>query len=343
MDKVSIVVPVYNKEKDVKKCINSLVKQSYRDIEIVIVDDGSTDNSYDICNKYAKRDHRIRVFTKENEGVEIARIYGIEKSTGTFITFVDSDDWLSKNAIEVMISSLKAHEADVSIINFCRVIGSKGIVKKRNKDDIYSNQLITQQEFIEKHLQAFCGWDSFPINVWGKLYKRELFQDIELSGLIYGEDLCMNLQVLPKAKSIVINSKGLYFYKWGGVTTNIKDSLFDNAISQYLFKIQYFKKFKRDDCVEMADVELCNFFITFVDSIIAKYPHIDAKKEISAYISNSYLQKACRNVSYDWFKRSEVYMCIKEQDIDTLIKLRSKFVSKNKMKKWFIGQIQEFF
>ena len=79
-----------------------------------------------------------------------------------------------------------------------------------------------------------------------------------------------------------------------------------------------------------------------MDSIIAKYSYIDAKKEISAYISNSYLQKACRNVSYDWFKRNEVYMCIKNQDIDTLIKLRSKFVSRNKMKKWFIGHIQKF-
>lgn len=342
MDKVSIVVPVHNKEKDIKKCINSLRRQSYRDIEIVIIDDGSTDNSYDICNKYAKRDCRIRAFTKENEGVEIARIYGVEKSTGTFITFVDSDDWLSKNAIEVMISSLKAYEADVSIINFCRVIGSKGIFKKKNKDDIYSNQLITQQEFIEKHLQAFCGWDSFPINICGKLYKRELLQDIELSGLIYGEDLCMNLQVLPKAKGIVINSKGLYFYKWGGVTTNIKDSLFDNAISQYLFKIQYFKKFKRDDCVEMANVELCNFFITFVDNIITKYSYIDAKRKISTYISNNYLQKACRYVSYEWFKRNDVYMCIKEKDINKLIVLRSKFASRNKMKKWFISHIQKF-
>ena len=156
------------------------------------------------------------MFIKENEGVEIARIYGIEKSTGAYVTFVDSDDWLSDNAIEVMMSSLKAYEADVSIINFCRVIGSKGIVKKKNKDDIYSNQLITQQEFIEKHLQVFCGWDRIPINVRGKLYKSELLQDIKLSGLIYGEDLCMNLQVLPKAKSIVINSKGLYFYKCVG-------------------------------------------------------------------------------------------------------------------------------
>ena len=342
MDKVSIVVPVYNKEKDVKKCINSLVRQSYRDIEIVIIDDGSTDNSYDICNKYAKRDSRVKVFAKENEGVEIARIYGIEKSTGTYITFVDSDDWLSENAIEVMISSLKAHEADVSIINFCRVIGSRGIVKKKNKDDIYNNQLITQQEFIEKHLQAFCGWDRFPINVWGKLYKRELLQDIKLSGLTYGEDLCMNLQVLPKAKKIVTNPEGLYYYRYGGITTNIKDSLFDNAISQYLFKIQYFRKFKRDDCIEMANVELCNFFITFVDNIMLKYSNIEAKEKISIYISNTYLQQACRNISYDRFKKSDKYMYIKEQDIDALIKSRRKFVSRNKMKKRFISHIQKF-
>lgn len=90
-------------------------------------------NSYDSCNKYAKRDNCVKVFTKENEGVEIARIYGIEKSTRVYVAFVDSsDDWLSENDIEVMVSSLKAHKADECVINFCRVIGLRGIVKKTN-------------------------------------------------------------------------------------------------------------------------------------------------------------------------------------------------------------------
>lgn len=134
----------------------------------------------------------------------------------------------------------------------------------------------------------------------------------------------------------------MYYYRYGGITTNIKDSLFDNAISQYLFKIQYFEKFKRDDCIEIANVELCNFFITFVDNTMLKYSNIKAKEKISTCISNIYMQKACRNISYDWFKKSDKYMCIKEQDIDTLIKSRRKFVSRNKMKKWFISHIQKF-
>ena len=101
--KVSIVVPVYNVEKYLKRCVDSLIEQSYSNLEILLVDDGSKDSSLSICKEYELKDSRIRVFHKENEGLGLTRNYGIERATGEYITFVDSDDYLTSDAIAAML------------------------------------------------------------------------------------------------------------------------------------------------------------------------------------------------------------------------------------------------
>lgn len=339
---VSIIIPVFNNEEKIRKCISTIVKQTYKNIEIIIVDDGSTDNTFSVCKLFSEKDPRIRIFHKNNEGVEKARLFGIEKSDGDYITFVDSDDWLSNNAIEVMVDILKRNNADVSMINYYRTVGEKGILKIKSKNNIYNNELISNELFIDEFLQSFCGWGHFPINVWGKLYKKSLINDIKISGLQYGEDLCFNLQVLPKANLISTSSNAFYFYRWGGVTTCIKEIIFDDAIAQYIFKLNYFKKYNKKDCVEKANVELCNFFITYLDGIIAKYSYSIAKEKIALYISNIYLQKACRNVSYDWFNRESKYMYIKQKNIDGLIALRKNAAKKRKKGVDIVKRLQRF-
>ena len=113
--KVSIVVPVYNVEKYLKRCVNSLIGQSYSNLEILLVDDGSKDSSLSICKEYELKDSRIRVFHKENEGLGLTRNYGIERATGEYITFVDSDDYLTSDAITAMLDRAIATNADVVI------------------------------------------------------------------------------------------------------------------------------------------------------------------------------------------------------------------------------------
>lgn len=130
MDKVSVIVPVYNKEKDLKRCLLSIITQTYKNLEIIVIDDGSTDESYKIYTKFANEDARIKIIRKKNEGVDCARHEGIKKASGDYITFVDSDDYLYDKAIELLIKALKIHDADVSFGNFIRVMGKHGIVKK---------------------------------------------------------------------------------------------------------------------------------------------------------------------------------------------------------------------
>ena len=115
--KVSIVVPVYNVEKYLKRCVDSLIGQSYPNLEILLVDDGSKDSSLSICKEYELKDSRIRALHKENEGLGLTRNYGIERATGKYITFVDSDDYLTSDAVEAMLGKAEATDADVVIAN----------------------------------------------------------------------------------------------------------------------------------------------------------------------------------------------------------------------------------
>lgn len=216
MKRVSVVVPVYNKEKELEQCLDSIIQQTYSELEIVIIDDGSKDSSLDLCKKFGEGDKRVKVYSKINEGVEKARLFGIEKAHGDYIMFVDSDDWLAKNAIEVLVKTLEENDADVSFGAFTRVLDSWGIIKRKNIAEIYKQGVIERDEFVEKHLQSFSGCGTFPINIWAKIYKSKLLKDIEPVGLIYGEDLCFNLQVLPKAGKIVGCPEILYFYRYGG-------------------------------------------------------------------------------------------------------------------------------
>ena len=115
MSKISIIVPVYNTEKYLSKCLNSLIKQTYKDIEIIVVNDGSKDKSLEIAKKIAKQDNRIKVFNKENGGLSSARNFGIEKASGEYIGFVDSDDYIKENMFEILYNMIKEANAKIAI------------------------------------------------------------------------------------------------------------------------------------------------------------------------------------------------------------------------------------
>lgn len=342
MDKVSVIVPVYNKEKELERCLLSIVTQTYKNLEIIVIDDGSTDGSYNIYTDFANKDKRIKIIRKKNEGVDCARHTGIEIATGDYVTFVDSDDYLYNKAVELLIVALKTSNADVSFGNFTRVIGKHGIVKKSNGGDIFNNNIILQDELIDKYLKSFCGWGDLPINMCGKLYKMELVKDVPVTKLVYGEDLCFNLYVLPKAKKIVSIPNSIYFYVYGGVTTNVdEERMYEDAIKQYNYKVSEFKKYGQFNLIEMANVELCNYFIGYVDIVIAKFSTKKAKDKIVQYLSSPILQNACNDVSYNWFNNELKYQTLMRKDVDSLFKERKKIAYKNKIKTHLLKLIEK--
>ena len=133
-DLISIVVPIYNTEKYLKRCIESILNQTYQNLEVILVNDGSLDKSGQICNEYAKRDKRIKVIHKENTGSAESRNIGIKYATGKLIGFVDSDDYIDKNMYEMLYKDLKKHDAEIAICNI-QMVNEKFSKLKENKEE----------------------------------------------------------------------------------------------------------------------------------------------------------------------------------------------------------------
>ncbi len=209
MEKVSIIVPVYNVENYVEKCICSIISQTYKNIEIIIINDGSTDNSKQICEKYASKDNRIKFFNKENEGLATTRNYGIEKASGEFILFVDSDDYIEKDAVEILLAKIKEKNLDVVIGNAI-VEGSKKIkpylIRKKSENEKVMSGI---EYLIERNKK-----DYFCVCVWISMYKKQFILQNNLffkDGILH-EDEEWTPRVMLKANRVEDINLEFYHY-----------------------------------------------------------------------------------------------------------------------------------
>lgn len=209
MKLVSIVVPVYNTEGYIRNCIDSLLRQTYDNIEIIIVNDGSTDNSDIICQEYMKADNRIKYFRQNNMGPGVARNEGIRRSTGDFIMFVDSDDWLDNDCVDYMVRMIQGH--DIVQVG-THVYSSDGIGLRFDE----SNELLIDQYYSNYSicLNLLCGKYKSGGVPWGKLFARKLFSDISFPALYRFEDVATMYKLFWKATNgIVIDDAAKYCYR----------------------------------------------------------------------------------------------------------------------------------
>lgn len=193
---VSIIVPVYNTQDYLNECLNSLVNQTYKCIEIILVDDGSTDNSLAICKEYAEKYEQIVLFQKMNGGLSDARNFGVKHAKGEYILFVDSDDYLEKNTVNVLVKLIKKYDADISLcLRVGHILCNDGI------------RVLDGKSMLMHVLNNSC------FEAWGKLYKRSLFcDDVFPVGKIH-EDLYAMPEVFIKSKRCVIIHRGYYNYR----------------------------------------------------------------------------------------------------------------------------------
>ncbi|MBO5349929.1 MAG: glycosyltransferase family 2 protein [Clostridia bacterium] len=201
MTKVSVIVPIYNVEKYLKKCLDSLVGQTLKDIEILAINDGSPDNSQKIVDEYVKKYDNIKSYIKENGGQSDARNFGLEKAKGDYIVFVDADDWIDKNFLKVMYENAKTHNSDIVICDF-EEIYENGVTKikkeiDKNIEDIQKAYMIA--------MPGFCN----------KMLKKDFLRKIDFkffNGIFY-EDLAIYPIVAAKTNNISYVNKALYKYR----------------------------------------------------------------------------------------------------------------------------------
>lgn len=230
---VSIIVPVYNAEKYLENCLMSLINQKYQNLEILLIDDGSTDQSLKICQEFAEKDKRIKVFNKENAGAGEARNYGIKKATGEYICFVDSDDYVDENYISCLYHALKKTGLKMSAC-LCLKVTDGAVIKPENcnKIQIVSDEM-KYQYVLDDHLIG-----SFPVN---KLFSKELFDHLEFDHRRYFEDLGTIYKFAAAVDAIAFVPSNLYFYRIFDESTSHKRNeqfyidLFDLGCERYYF------------------------------------------------------------------------------------------------------------
>jgi len=207
MAEISVIIPVYNVEKYLKKCLDSVINQTFNDIEIICVDDGSSDSSSEILQEYAKKDSRIIVLTQSNSGVSIARNNGLKKATGKYIYLCDSDDYLHTQCLEIAHYFALMYSADMVCFNFVENDNPELYNKKINPQEI--EYKITTNPVLEGSYK-----EKFKVNfnVWTKLYKKDLLKGIEFIEKIHFEDYPHTFAVMAKMPKTVIINQALYFY-----------------------------------------------------------------------------------------------------------------------------------
>lgn len=203
-DLITIVVPVYKVEKYLEKCINSILSQTYSNLEIILVDDGSPDNCGKMCDTYAKKDNRIKVIHKENGGLSDARNAGIEIAKGKYITFIDSDDYIEEDYIEFLYNLIKENNVKVSICSHTVIYDTGRIIEKATNE----HSILEAKTTIERILYD----EGIDISAWAKMYETQLFADTKYPKGRLFEDSATTCKILSKCDKIAIGSVSKYNY-----------------------------------------------------------------------------------------------------------------------------------
>lgn len=209
--RINVIVPLYNAEKTLHRCIDSIRGQSFKDYELILVDDGSTDGSGDICDAYAGNAHNINVVHKENQGVSHTRNTGLQNAVGKYILFVDSDDWIEERMLEKMVTAMTG-KTDLVICGYNRVIYNEDyrLEKRIITENLTEIKVVDFLEGFHSHFESksFCA-------IWNKLFRADLINNNRISFnemMSLGEDIIFNLDYLKKSRSIIYIEDSLYNY-----------------------------------------------------------------------------------------------------------------------------------
>lgn len=246
---LSIIMPVYNAEKKIEKSANSILEQTYKNFELIIVNDGSTDNTEKVLNDLSKKDKRIKVYSQENKGPGAARNKGLENAKGKYIGFVDADDWIEKNMYEELLEVIKHKSCEVAM---CDYYDENNKVKNFNYEDEYTfNKKEIKNKFIPNLIKKKSGFCS----VINKLYLKSIINnnDINFStSFNRGEDTYFNMDYFLYVNKCILLNEKLYYYREN--KQSIMQS-YNNDLKKYLYKnynynLNYIKDNKINSCME---------------------------------------------------------------------------------------------
>ena len=222
MEKVSVIVPVYNGEKSIERCADSILSQDYPELELILVDDGSRDRSWEIMQAIAAADHRVKAIHQENGGVSSARNRALAEASGTYVQFADVDDWLPMDATKLLVREMEVQSSELVVGDFYRVVN--GNVSE--KGSIETSGTLTRQQYADEMMLAPA--DLYYGVLWNKLYRRDIIERYGIrmdENISYSEDMIFNLEYLLHVKNIAILKAPVYYYQY------TKGSLVDQSLN----------------------------------------------------------------------------------------------------------------
>ena len=239
---VSIIVPVYNVENYLRMCLDSIEHQTYSNIEVLLINDGSPDSSGEICQEYVARDSRFRYFEKENGGASDARNYGIERSNGKYLTFVDSDDWLSLTYVEDLYQAAIRNDADTVISHYTIYNESDRNYYIHIWDDYYEKNYTGEELIVELPQLELNGY--IYITSWGILFNKELFNNVKFPKGKVIEDSWTNYKLFFKSKKITYIHKEIYYHREGipSVGSSVNEKLLTDVLECLLERLAMYTR-----------------------------------------------------------------------------------------------------
>lgn len=243
---VSVIVPVYQAEKYLKNCINDILMQSYSNIEVIIIDDGSTDGSLNICKKLAVNDSRVKVISTDNRGVSSARNLGLENANGEYILFIDADDRIKKNLIEENMKVIDKFQADMVFYNWMEIYENGEMPANIQHEKIYETQFPNTCSVNSECAIRWILESKLQNYVWAYIAKKKIYKDIRFAETIkLGEDAAIILYLINNAKKIAINNNKYYYYiQRQSSATHMQDK---SSLSQYYDVLKIQEEFLNDN------------------------------------------------------------------------------------------------
>lgn len=344
MDEViSIVIPVYNAEKYITKCIHSIKKQTYSKWNLILVNDGSRDTSGSIIDMHAKKDERIFVIHQENKGAVEARKTGVlsEKAQcNSYIMMCDADDELPKNSLEILYREIKNNDADMVCGNIKKLWKNIKFSPRFKSPcfQITDSRIYSHEEIIKELFVSCFGVSNFPVSLCGKMYKTEILTaaiDHKSVVRFMGEDLSVTIRILPEIKKLVVVPESVYCYRIGGGTSKVIPDMMEEFVSLYRYKKQFATKYPMpQDSDFLMRVELMNVSKThFLQCVKSKqFDEIELREEISRVCrieeireASAYLEKMKKGI----FPYAEM---IYSKDVESIIKEVEKIIKQNRWK-----------
>lgn len=289
---LSVIIPVYNAEKYLCECLDSITAQTFGDFEVILADDGSSDSSGEICRTYAEKDSRIRYFQKENGGAYQTRIYGAEKAVGTYIAFCDADDFYAdRNAFGIIHDELSNGNYSALQFGYLKKYNHlKRSIKSVKKSVSVDRQTFYSQEY-PKLLCSYWDGSHLTTNVWNKVYHNKLLKYLPGSNMservFWGDDQILNLHLLSGCESLRIIPNSLYCYRQlSGGTNHFSTHTMEDVDTIKKYQLYYLDSYSDDSRSQMEKVlffEQADWFLYYVQQAM---DHLD-KKQLTALIENT--------------------------------------------------------